>query len=278
VAGVARLSRLRLRTPDDRDGARDLREAHGAGDAPVGAGDAIWVSHPATNRVFRVRNPLTTPLVDVILGQTNAAGTLCNRGEIPPPITGTALRAEADMLCAPGAVALGASLVATRGYAHADTEAAWERARALSDAAGNAATLASALLPLSNLYVNRGEPDRSIMLAERVLAVSEDIQDRLLILPAHINAALAIHYQGRFTTSLVHCERVIALSDPPSDPAGASQRRRGQYGTPRVSALGFAAWNLWYLGHAGRALRRAREGVPLARAGVSIRSGVRPLP
>jgi predicted ATPase len=75
-----------------------------------------------------------------------------------------------------------------------------------------------------------------------------------------------MHYQGRFTASLAYCERVIALSDPASDPAGAFQGRRTQYQNPRVAALDIAAWNLWYLGHADRALGRAREGVALARA------------
>jgi class 3 adenylate cyclase/tetratricopeptide (TPR) repeat protein len=72
-------------------------------------------------------------------------------------------------------LALGESSVAVRGYAHAETEAAHERARVLSEAGGNAVTFTSALLALSNVYVNRGEPDRSVMLAERVLAMSEEI-------------------------------------------------------------------------------------------------------
>lgn len=38
----------------------------------------IWVTDANNSRVFRVRNPLTSPLVDVILGQTSPAGTLCN--------------------------------------------------------------------------------------------------------------------------------------------------------------------------------------------------------
>ena len=77
-----------------------------AGIAPLGAGEAVWVSHPSTNRVFRIRDPLTEPVVDAILGQQSPAGILCNRGGIPPPNTGTPLRAAADMLCVPGAVTL----------------------------------------------------------------------------------------------------------------------------------------------------------------------------
>src|SRR5262249_8592956 len=107
-------------------------------------------------------------------------------------------------------MALGTTLGAARGYAHAETEAAYERARALREAAGDSATLASVLLALSNLYLNRGEPDRSVMLAERVLAMSDETRDQILVLVAHGNAALAKHYQGCFAASLAHCERAIA--------------------------------------------------------------------
>ena len=114
-------------------------------------------------------------------------------------------------------MALGSSLVAVRGFAHAETGAAYERVQSLGEAAGNAAMLVQARLALSNLYVNRGEPDRGLMFAEQVLAVSEETRERTLILPAHLQAALAMLYQGRFAASLAHSERIIALYDPGFD-------------------------------------------------------------
>jgi hypothetical protein len=38
----------------------------------------IWLSDTNNNRVFRVRNPLTNPVVDIVLGQTTPSGTGCN--------------------------------------------------------------------------------------------------------------------------------------------------------------------------------------------------------
>jgi predicted ATPase len=76
-------------------------------------------------------------------------------------------------------------------------------------------------------------------------------------------AALAKHFQGSFATSLARCEQAIALYDPARDRGAAFH-----HGFPNnlcVSALDVAAMNLWYLGHADRSLRRAREGVTLAR-------------
>ncbi len=71
------------------------------GVAPVGAGNRLWVADPVGNRVFRVRNPLTSPVVDIVLGQTSASEIACNqgRGELQDA-------PSRDSLCNPGAVAL----------------------------------------------------------------------------------------------------------------------------------------------------------------------------
>jgi predicted ATPase len=160
-------------------------------------------------------------------------------------------------------MALGVTLAAARGFAHAESEAAYERARALCEAAGDSETLASVLTALAGLYAHRGELDRSIMLAERLLAMSDETRDQFPVLTAHSMAALAKYYQGRFAVSLAHCERVIALYDPARDLGGAFHH--GFPTDPRVTGLCIAAWNLWYLGHADRSLGRARESVTLAR-------------
>jgi class 3 adenylate cyclase/predicted ATPase len=159
--------------------------------------------------------------------------------------------------------ALGTTLMAARGFAHAETEAAYERARTLCEAVGDSETLASVLSALAGLYVNRGELDRSIMLLERLLAMGDETRDQFLIVAAHSNAAFANHYQGCFAASLAHCERVIALYDPARDREAAFHY--GAPADPLVAVLGIAAWNLWCLGHADRSLGYAREGVALAR-------------
>jgi hypothetical protein len=65
------------------------------GIAPSDSGDFVWLSHPSTNRVIRIRNPLTDPVVDVVLGQTDLTGTSCNMGGTVAP----------DTLCNPGGLA-----------------------------------------------------------------------------------------------------------------------------------------------------------------------------
>ena len=48
---------------------------------PIGKSEFVWLSDTDNHRVVRVRNPLTNPIVDVILGQVKPQGTKCNRHE-----------------------------------------------------------------------------------------------------------------------------------------------------------------------------------------------------
>ena len=78
------------------------------GIAPVGGGDFLWLSDTDNHRVLRIRDPLTNPVVDVILGQKEPAGVSCNRGELTPRsnwwegIDGL----TPDMICFPGVLSI----------------------------------------------------------------------------------------------------------------------------------------------------------------------------
>ena len=43
----------------------------------------VWVSDNTNNRVLRIRNPLTNPVVDIVLGQPNANSIGCNQAGAP---------------------------------------------------------------------------------------------------------------------------------------------------------------------------------------------------
>ena len=77
------------------------------GIAPVGYSEFLWLSDTDNHRVLRIRDPLTNPTVDVILGQLSSTGTECNRGEFAPVYSEDFERSpHADMLCHPGALSL----------------------------------------------------------------------------------------------------------------------------------------------------------------------------
>jgi len=68
---------------------------------PTDNSEFLWVSQPSASRVFRIRSPLSaTPVVDVILGQSNGSDKLCNRGQ--PSMSG----ATANSLCYPSSLSV----------------------------------------------------------------------------------------------------------------------------------------------------------------------------
>ena len=77
------------------------------GIAPVGAGEFVWLSDSDNHRVLRIRDPLTNPVVDVILGQEDASGNECNRGRFEAAArTSVAIESNSDVLCNPGALSV----------------------------------------------------------------------------------------------------------------------------------------------------------------------------
>jgi sugar lactone lactonase YvrE len=44
-------------------------------------GKYVWIGDPENNRVFRIRDPLTNPTVDILLGQISISGVSCNQGQ-----------------------------------------------------------------------------------------------------------------------------------------------------------------------------------------------------
>ena len=77
---------------------------------PVDGGKALWLSDTDNHRVLRIRNPLTEPVVDVILGQLDVSETRCNReaslGTHQPIFESFLRTAPLDRLCFPGALSL----------------------------------------------------------------------------------------------------------------------------------------------------------------------------
>lgn len=96
-----------------------LRNLEVFGLAPSPDSKYLWVGDPTNNRVFRIRDPLVDPKVDIILGQIRVVNNetiqdglpgsdkdpsrynLCNRGEIQ-----NGVNPSLDMLCLPGAISL----------------------------------------------------------------------------------------------------------------------------------------------------------------------------
>jgi tetratricopeptide (TPR) repeat protein len=167
--------------------------------------------------------------------------------------------AERDAREASLQLAIGASLTAIRGYAHPETAVAYERAAAV--AGDDAARLGVARTGLGICYFNRGETERGRALAAEVLAAAEARGDREQALLGHVNVAIPEHNQGKFASSLAHCERAIELYDS-AQHHDLVRRIASDQG---ISALNYRSQNLWFLGQPDASLARAREAVAFAR-------------
>ena len=77
------------------------------GIAPVGSGEFVWLSDTDNHRVLRIRDPLTNPVVDAILGQQTAFANKCNAGRIPAADWDALSAGEhRNLLCFPGALSI----------------------------------------------------------------------------------------------------------------------------------------------------------------------------
>jgi len=156
-------------------------------------------------------------------------------------------------------VALGPPLIAIRGYGDREVERTYERARTLCETIGEAPDLFEAVWGLANYYQSRGELGTARTLAEQLVTVSERSSEALLVAWAHLQLGATTFWRGEPAAAMPHFERAIAVHDP-----SAGLRLRGAP-DPGVAARAYAAWALWQLGHADRALETCRESVALGR-------------
>ncbi len=159
-------------------------------------------------------------------------------------------------------LALGASLIAVRGYSHPETEAAYDRAVNLCDAVGDVVQRASALAGLCNFYIVRGELGRGFALAERILELVRETGEDVPLVLGHEGVAIVEFVRGEFASALKHSEQAAAIYDPSRHQVttvlpGADQG---------VAVRDWAAASLWCLGYPDRALERAREAIDMARS------------
>ena len=158
-------------------------------------------------------------------------------------------------------MALGTSLLATKGFAAPELGKAYTRARELCRQLGDPPQLFPVLAGLRFFYTVHGEIQTSRELAEQLLRLAEGADDPGLLLEAHYALAIPLNLFGEFGPALEHYEQTIALYDP--------QQHRSLafiYGMDAgVTSRSYAAWILCKLGYPGRALERSREALSLAR-------------
>jgi predicted ATPase len=171
------------------------------------------------------------------------------------PETPQRLQREVDMH-----ITLGASLLATKGYAASAVGKMYTYARQLCEQLEDPQRLFPVLRGLWNYYNVRAEYQTAQTLGEQLLALAQHIQDPAMLVAAHRALGATLFYLGAVNTAHTHCTQGMTLYAPQQHRAAAFL-----YGDDAgVICHRYAAWALWYLGYPEQGLARNQEAVTLA--------------
>ena len=158
-------------------------------------------------------------------------------------------------------VALGAPLMATKGFAAPEVENVYLRARELCEQVGETPELFPVLYGLLAFYFARAEHKRAHELGEQMLRLAQSRQDPALLMVAHLVMGAILFFLGELTPARTHLEQGSALYDSPQHHSLAFI-----YGSvdPGVDCLCNTTTALWHLGYPEQALKRNHEALSLA--------------
>jgi TOMM system kinase/cyclase fusion protein len=157
-------------------------------------------------------------------------------------------------------MALGAPLLATRGYAAREVGRTYARARELCGQMGDTSQLFPVLFGLWVFYYVQGSLQRARELVEECFSLARSSQDSGLLVESHIALAATLFHQGEFQLALDHVEQCLALYDP--EQHGSHIYQFGQ--DPAVASEVYAALTLWQLGYPDQADKRMHKALSLA--------------
>jgi tetratricopeptide (TPR) repeat protein len=157
-------------------------------------------------------------------------------------------------------IALGASLIATTGYAAPEVEQTYARARQLCHHLADPHQLFPALHGLRNYYQVRAEYQTSRTLGEQLLTLAQQAQDSAMLLVAHRALGTTLLLLGAGGSALTHLAQGMALYNPQQHCASTFL-----YGEDAgMICFSCAAWTLWWLGYPEQGLVRNDEALMLA--------------
>jgi predicted ATPase/class 3 adenylate cyclase len=157
--------------------------------------------------------------------------------------------------------ALGGALQAAKGYAAPETGRAYARAQQLWEQLGSPSEFLRVPVRQSVYHAIRGELDLALRLDEELLRLSRQHNEYAGLVLGHISSGRELMYMGRFTSSRLHLEEVLALYDPISHHSVI--HRTGD--DPHVVSLAFLGIVLFCLGYPDQALARSNEAIAEAR-------------
>jgi predicted ATPase len=171
------------------------------------------------------------------------------------PETPQRLQREVDMH-----IALGASLLAVRGYAASEVRETYTSAQQLCQHLDDPHQLFPVLRGLWSYYLVRAEYQTAYALSEQLLDLAQQVQESTMLVAAHRALGVTLYNLGAVASAQTHFTQGIALYD-------SHQHRASEFLYGEDAGLvchSFAALTLWYLGYPDQGLARSQEAVTLA--------------
>jgi len=157
-------------------------------------------------------------------------------------------------------IALGASLIATKGPAAPEVAQAYLRAQHLCEHLEDPYQLFPVLRGLWNYYLIRAEYQTARALGEQLLSLAQQVQDAAMLVAAHRALGTTFLFLGAPADAHTHFTQGIALYDPRQQRASAFV-----YGEDAgVICRSHDAWALWRLGYPNQGLAQNDGVVTLA--------------
>jgi class 3 adenylate cyclase/predicted ATPase len=157
-------------------------------------------------------------------------------------------------------IALGASLLATKGASAPEVEQTYTYARQLCQHLEDPSQLLPVLRGLWGYYLMCAEYQRAHELSEQLLSLAQQTQDPVMLVVARCTLGTTLFHLGAVATAHTHLTQGIALYDPQQHRASAflSTYDAG------VICHSYAAVALWYLGYPDQGLAQSQQAVTLA--------------
>jgi class 3 adenylate cyclase/predicted ATPase len=157
-------------------------------------------------------------------------------------------------------IALGASLIATKGYAAPEVEQTYIRARQLCEHLDDPHQLFPVLRGLWQYYHVRADFRTAHALGAQLLALAQHAQDAAMLVAAHAALGLTLLTQGAVGTAHTHFTQGIALYDAQQSHASTFLYEHSAGMMCHI----FGARALWCLGYAEQGMRRTEEALTFA--------------
>jgi class 3 adenylate cyclase/predicted ATPase len=188
--------------------------------------------------------------VEAISHLTKGLGLLQMLAETPQR-----LQQEVDMH-----IALGASLITTKGFAAPEVAQTYRHAQHLCEHLEDPHQLFPVLRGLWNYALAHAELQTAHALGEQLLALAQQVHDPAMLVAAHRALGTTLFWRGVPASAHTHFAQGMAFYDP-------SQHRASVFlhgDDSGVACRSHGAWALWCLGYRGQGLTRIDEALTLA--------------